>query len=280
MNRNRSLSTDQVVNLARAWLKQQGDFEQRFTRKLSSQFFRAQAERVAGSLAKLPAIPSSPDALINVDDETEKLVSILRPELLLGMGSGALDELRKINNRRNHVAFSVRADEASQILRQLPEGMREILQEAVEESLSKPWWKDVTEQSKTQIEKILQRGLSEGLSGPQTADLLRQEMTNLGKARALRIARTESTGALNAGHQEARNSLAREGSKIKKVWLSINDRRTRPSHGQAHGQVVPNEAWFVLDSGEGPYPGALELPSAERIACRCVATTGKIEGLF
>jgi hypothetical protein len=83
------------------------------------------------------------------------------------------------------------------------------------------------------------------------------------------IARTETTGSLNAGHNAALESIADSGDVLGKEWLAIGDSDTRDSHLTAHGQVVPVKGNFTVRSFGCPYPGWYGLPAQERVRSRC-----------
>lgn len=85
------------------------------------------------------------------------------------------------------------------------------------------------------------------------------------QTRAVRIARTESTAAANYG---TLNALAEEGV-TRKEWLSAMDSRTRPSHFEASGQVVPLDRGFEVGSAVLMMPGDPSGPPEETVNCRC-----------
>jgi hypothetical protein len=85
------------------------------------------------------------------------------------------------------------------------------------------------------------------------------------KVRATRIARTESTAAWNSG---ALAALAAEGRTHKK-WLASKDARTRDSHREADGQVVPIGRPFRVGESLLAMPGDPAAPPWEVIGCRC-----------
>ena len=72
------------------------------------------------------------------------------------------------------------------------------------------------------------------------------------EVRSERIARTEMQAATNRGALEAYNqSEVVEG----KMWISASDERVREAHLEAHGQVVPKEAPFLVGGEELMFPG-------------------------
>lgn len=85
------------------------------------------------------------------------------------------------------------------------------------------------------------------------------------QTRAERIARTETTGAFNAGAEAA---YMEEGAGAK-IWVATADDRTRDTHLSAHGQCVPVGGVFAVGSGTLTYPGDPSGPAEEVINCRC-----------
>lgn len=85
------------------------------------------------------------------------------------------------------------------------------------------------------------------------------------KVRATRIARTEATASWNSGSLAA---LAAEGRPYKR-WLAHIDDRTRESHKDADGQVVPLSRPFHVGKSLLMMPGDPAAPPWETINCRC-----------
>jgi hypothetical protein len=83
--------------------------------------------------------------------------------------------------------------------------------------------------------------------------------------RAVKIARTESTGAFNAA---ALVALHDEGWAYKE-WLATEDSRTRETHRLADGQVVALQSPFVVGTSLLMMPGDPTAASDEVINCRC-----------
>jgi len=88
-------------------------------------------------------------------------------------------------------------------------------------------------------------------------------------AKAERIFRTELMRAQNmAGRDRMRDELGRFPD-LKKIWLSTGDWRTRDTHIDAHGQVVPVDGKFIVGGHEADGPLDPTLPLREQINCRC-----------
>lgn len=92
------------------------------------------------------------------------------------------------------------------------------------------------------------------------------------ETRAITIARTESTGATN---HAALRALADEGQSEKK-WVATHDRRTRPSHAEAHGQRVATASPFSVGGYNLMMPGDPTAPASEVVSCRCTLVGGSL----
>jgi hypothetical protein len=85
------------------------------------------------------------------------------------------------------------------------------------------------------------------------------------QTRSERIARTESTGAYNAG---AIDAGIVEGAGVK-VWMATGDDRTRDDHLEAHGECVPMTDRFDVGGTLLEMPGDPSGPAEQVINCRC-----------
>jgi uncharacterized protein with gpF-like domain len=85
------------------------------------------------------------------------------------------------------------------------------------------------------------------------------------QTRSERIARTESTGAYNAGALDA--GIVEEAGV--KVWMATGDDRTRDDHLAAHGECVPMSDRFDVGGTLLEMPGDPSGPPEQVINCRC-----------
>ena len=85
------------------------------------------------------------------------------------------------------------------------------------------------------------------------------------QTRSNRIARTETTGAYNAGSIQAAHD---EGAAVK-IWQATADSRTRRSHLNASGQCVPVGDDFRVGGRSLTMPADPSGPPDETINCRC-----------
>ena len=91
---------------------------------------------------------------------------------------------------------------------------------------------------------------------------------NFYKWQALRIARTETTFAMNSAKQIAGEV---SGLVMEKVWIAAVDSRTRQEHLEANGKAVALNEPFIVGGEKLMFPGdKLNGASAGNlIACRC-----------
>jgi len=119
-----------------------------------------------------------------------------------------------------------------------------------------------------QVRKIVLAGLAEGAT---IAQMQEQLMTSPGfsAARALTIARTETTRSVNAGALVAYAGAADSGIDMKVEWLTARDDAVRDSHVAMDGQTIMVGGSFTSgDGGSGAGPGQLG-SGADDINCRC-----------
>ena len=83
---------------------------------------------------------------------------------------------------------------------------------------------------------------------------------------ARRIARTETTDAINKAQLIAADT---SGKVDVKVWLSAMDEETRDTHAEANMQEVPLTGRFEVGGYGCDYPGDPSLPVEELVNCRC-----------
>lgn len=87
--------------------------------------------------------------------------------------------------------------------------------------------------------------------------------------RARAIARTELGSAQNAAALAIARERAAAGAKLEKVWVAIDDGRTRESHAEADDQVRPLEQAFAVGRSALMHPGDPTAPLGEIVNCRC-----------
>ena len=132
----------------------------------------------------------------------------------------------------------------------------------------------VNQEAKDFVAEVVRTGLREGQSiGEMTATIQLDSGGLFGPARALRIARTESTKAVNEGHGIGYQTAVAAGVDFDLEWSSAIDRATRSSHVAMDGQTIPPGGLFTIPTGPhagetGRFPGDFQ-SAAEVVNCRC-----------
>ena len=133
----------------------------------------------------------------------------------------------------------------------------------------------ITDDQRRRIAAIVERGAAEGLGARQIRAEISRLIEGIGGLtpldRAQRIARTELHRAATWAQQREAETLARAGADLVKVWTATLDKRTRPSHRLANGQVRELRELFRVGSAQLERPGDPRGPAHETIQCRCVA---------
>ncbi len=250
------------------WLKTHSAAKKSFSRALLK-FFREQAGRVATQVSEIFQAGISPAQIALVfqpEAEHEKFLPIIQRNLGAMMILGAKQELHAAKSHQSHRKdFNANDDLAWQFI---PQSVKQRILQSLEDSTSQPYWEDIQRGVEADLRAVIEAGITEGLSTYQIGMNIRQHVGGFeARKRAYKIARTETGGALNAGHVAAMESL---GSAVtSKKWVSIGDKDTRETHEQAHGQTVPVNGQFIVAGHECDYPGQYSLPPEERIHCRC-----------
>ena len=140
---------------------------------------------------------------------------------------------------------------------------------------------NIESQARADVQDVILEGLEEGrsigemqqiLQGVQTVATTGEIVYAFGPSRALAIARTESTRAVNAGGIKTWESAAANvGAQVNFRWLSQPDARN--THRQLHDTLrEPDGFWYgggVKGSAPGNFIGSRKLTAAMNINCRC-----------
>lgn len=259
------------------WLRQHTPGEQRLKKALAK-FFRAQAKRVAeaiGDYDRGNLTPKIAAGLLDANAEHKLLMRVVAPEVGALMQTGALIELKTAPKKVVTTSLWTKADDDSFEIspddvnvKITPEVLARI-QNELRDLESQPYWKKIQATSQHRIASLVEQGLENG-------DALRDIVSAIGDAlkaqadgRALLIARTEVTGALNAGHYAAREELIQEGLITGTEWVALLDADTREEHAAADGQVVKDGEDFIIGGEACRFPGDWSLSASQRANCRC-----------
>ena len=130
----------------------------------------------------------------------------------------------------------------------------------------------ITDTTREYIQEVLGAAATSGISFDEIVRQL-ETSTELSAMRARRIARTEVVGAANAA--SLINAQETDVPMIK-IWLSVDDRRTRNSHIIVDDTPMPLDMPFtvggvqMMQPGVRQQPNGLPVPANEVVNCRCV----------
>ena len=245
------------------FIQDQTPIEEEFASTLA-QFFDEQKNE----LTKLIESEAVADELVYDENKwNEKLYGLLKPIWLKAFIKGAentKDDIEdRVNNGRRSVKFT-KKDTEIQFSFSLDKESSAVIQ-FLDNGLTKAKGINKVTGNLIRAELIDARNL--GLDAKGTASKVRA-VSGMAKERAMKIARTETIGALNSGALES----AKQSEIVKqKKWLAALDESTRETHVDAHGQIVGLDEEFEVgfDSMLAPAQGSLP---EENVNCRCTIT--------
>lgn len=119
--------------------------------------------------------------------------------------------------------------------------------------------------NKQQINSAVLQGILQGDSIDHIADRL-QSVSDMNRNVAIRNARTMTTSAENGGRMSSYIQAKEQGIELEKEWIATLDSRTRDTHRDVDGEIVPTHKTF---SNGCRYPGDPRGDPAETYNCRC-----------
>ncbi len=129
----------------------------------------------------------------------------------------------------------------------------------------------ITETTKRVISQILTDNI--GKSFNEIVDKL--ESPDLTRIRARLIARTETVSAANAAATiNAKETAAKTGLKLNKMWIATLDARTRHDHAEVDRQVVGIDDYFIVGGFRMSQPGDRTQGAGADNICNCRCCTG------
>lgn len=156
---------------------------------------------------------------------------------------------------------------------ELPEEVLAGIVTSIQERVTKRFLQDINDTTRNRLATALQQGIEEGESIRDLQDRLSSVLgSSATKARALGIARTETTSAMGSGSLESLRQLADDAVVSGKVWIATLDQNTRDDHLAADGQEVGVDEPFIVGGEEAMYPGDPSLSAAQSVSCRCAVT--------
>jgi hypothetical protein len=126
--------------------------------------------------------------------------------------------------------------------------------------------------AKQTLIRITQRLMSDPefmtLGAIEKGRILRNQFNRYSQFQAERLVRTEATAAANFATSAAATTIF-PGDQLQKEWIASFDDRVRDTHSDADGQIVDQNAAFLVGGSQMMFPGDPSAPASEVINCRC-----------
>ncbi len=267
----------------RLFLRLHDAYERRFARVAVARFFREQGERLIHAM-----VGHGTGHALDWDGAEHRLLSVALPGRSfwpsLRPGPRLDSNVARAGKSLARAVHRKSADGDDQdIDGELPANVRAEVRRTVEETLKQRYWRKIQDDTRTVIHNAIDNAVDNQFIDEGRLSRLITSATSgeISRHRAKRIARTETTGAMNGGHAAVIDELGREGLVAGKEWVAVIDNDTRDSHKELNGKTVkPGRMFHVGEShSPAPYPGHFSLPAEERINCRCtVVAAGLDEG--
>lgn len=150
-----------------------------------------------------------------------------------------------------------------------------IFSSAVEKALAERTMKHATlavETTKNVLEAVLSKAVTEGQGTQELARQIQRYFSVHSKTRALTIARTEMTGAINNGTYATLRAEGHRG----RMWSTVIDGNERADHSHADGQIVGMDEPFQVGGESCMYPGDDVLSASQICNCRCTTVAADV----
>lgn len=217
----------------------------------------------------LPEAVAATAIAIGGNEFNDLILATSTQHMLASIVTGTITELNDVTKAAPDMGILI------DVQLQLPPEIQSSIAQELATIMKQPYWGEIADTVLNDVASTISAGINEGLSTKEIAKLIEGPNGVMGqassKARALRIARTEITGSLNAGHFTARESLVNQGLIRQIQWNALIDGVTRPTHIFLNGIKIPATEMFDVGGTKAPYPGHVSLPAKERISCRCQA---------
>jgi uncharacterized protein with gpF-like domain len=246
-----------------AWLKQHAAGEKLLTKTLRA-YFRDQAKRVVSTIGDLGLSIDAAHKAIDAKAETEKLLAAVSTPIIAMMATGADNVLSQARRPKSTKAFD--AEPLKKF--ELPQWVQDELAKAFENLEGQDYWQEIQSSTTDSLADAVKFCVEQGYSMAKAKKYLKENFA-FSDTRAAAIARTETTGAYNLGHQASYDFLHQSGDIAGKEWMAVVDSDTRVSHSEADGQVVAVNEKFTVGGESAAFPGDPSLSAKNRVNCRC-----------
>jgi hypothetical protein len=249
------------------WLKTHG-FHEGELASVMRRFFQQQTASILSRVRETQG-NWTPEAVFVPEDWDAKLIAAVQvPLARAGFQGAARGQLMS------------RKDSVDSVLTVLPTNVQAAIRQTLSQVLAEDYWAEINIKTQWKLRSLFIQMSTNGWDLTKQIAAI-QQVLGVQPARAENIARTETTGMLNAGAYAVAQEMAEDpGGPRTKTWLATEDEATRDAHFAANGQTVGISELFVLFDPEtgiteyAPYPGYHKLSAKQRCNCRCTPTTG------
>jgi hypothetical protein len=282
------------------WMSQHSPYENEIEKSIKSifadqkddvidRFKNATKNLDLSSFDKLSSSTFLADKILPIKFWTDHIKETLSSSLISAATNGGMAEIivHDFNQKSWEKARGSSASKPTRRSRRprnsMPSSMLSRVKSSIGKSLKQNYWSKLTITTRKGLRKVIYHGIE---SGSSEKDLIKAIISffdgMISSHRAKAIARTETTNAMNAGHDAAYNGLNDDGDEviIGKQWADMEDEDVRSTHSYMNGIIVkpkemflipvPDQDGNVTDSFEKAlWPGHYELSPANRINCRC-----------
>ncbi len=126
--------------------------------------------------------------------------------------------------------------------------------------------KDASEEIWTDIRDTLDEGIQAGESYEKLAERVRTAFNGISKEKAMRIAVTETSIAMESGRNDAMIAAGVQW----KQWITSDDDRVRDTHVKLHRSRVRMDKPWIVGGAKMMHPCDPNGPAKEIINCRCI----------
>lgn len=279
------------VSFAGEWIDQHKRREVKFSADLLTYFQDQKKEAIKRFLALQPVAVRDqgdqveeqanvakfvdPAKLVPPGENDREFREIANRHIARGLARGVKNTL-SLNKKFQNVikvessSFGKPLPKDVEMLIRMPQKLGQMVSQILDETYTQTYWNSISVVTRNKLRKTIERGLRDNLSSAALARQIEKDPSGIfDRVRANRIARTETTGALNGGAWATRQELYDEKVITAEEWLAILDDDVRLDHQLADGQLKGKTGFFQVGKDLARFPGDPELSAGQRINCRC-----------
>ncbi|MCH8043484.1 MAG: hypothetical protein IID44_07175 [Planctomycetes bacterium] len=230
-------------------------------------------DQVKSIIAELNASQAAvASVLFNPAEWDAKLIDTMQPVLGKILFEGAVAEIllhkKKVSDLKATTATEAVAeyDLDFPFATELPTWMIDAVNAQLDDTFSRDYWQAINETTRDDLSTLIRGAVEDGLPIADIASRIRRDFGSVySRARAVNVARTETTASVNGGHMIGMQRLEDAGLVTGKKWSSVLGNTTRTSHAKLHNVKTEGVAGlFDLNGVLVPFPSHPDLPAPDR----------------